>query len=580
MAMASGAEESVRIIFGINIRMRDGVRLNATLYEPVTLGATPCIVALTPYTADTCHTRAISFCTEKLRFLVVDVRGRGDSEGRFQPFRNEANDGYDTIEWVANQPFCDGNVGMYGSSYLGHAQWMTAKESPPHLRTIVPAASPHLGSDFPMRANIQSTYLLRWLTLVHGKAAKSQTYADATFWRNKFRSWYRSGRSFRDLFRDFGDVAEIAADWLDHPTQDAFWDAHNPSESDYSQINIPVLIITGSYDDDQLGALIHYRKFLRNSSPEVRARTYLIIGPWNHSGVSNPQQSIGEVDFGAASVLDTTALYAQWYRWTMQGGPKPSLLRAPVSYYVSGANRWSHRQTLEQATARHWPLFLDSDGDAGDLDGGGILGSNVGIGPPDTYTFDPRCVSDDIIDAEADTDANSLKDQRLPNALIGRSLVYHSAPLQEDLEITGFFSFNAWISIDCPDTDLYVSVYEVSSDDSCIRLTSDAMRARYRKSLRQPKWIETATPLRYEFKAFTFISRLIKSGHRIRLTIAPIGRVIDAIFSERNFNSGNAVADESVEGARAVTARLHHAAMRPSCLTIPVGAATQGTICA
>jgi uncharacterized protein len=275
--MTSKAEECIKITFGIRIPMRDGVRLNGVLYEPVTPDSSSCIVALTPYTADTCHARAITFCAEKFRFLVVDVRGRGDSEGHFLPFAHEAHDGHDVIEWVAQQSFCNGKVAMYGSSYLGHAQWMAAKECPPHLRTIVPAATPHLGSDFPMRGNIQSTFVLRWLTLIHGKAAQAQTYSDDVFWRNKFRTWYRSGRSFRDLLSDFGHVAEIAADWLDHPTLDEFWDAHNPSDDEYSLITIPVLTITGSYDDDQIGALTHYRNLLRNSSPEVRSRSYLII---------------------------------------------------------------------------------------------------------------------------------------------------------------------------------------------------------------------------------------------------------------------------------------------------------------
>ena len=145
----------VKLCSGLRIPLRDATELSANLYLPAELaGPVPCIVTLTPYVADTSHERAMYFAERRLGCVVVDVRGRGNSQGTFQPYLQEARDGFDVVEWVAMQSFCNGSVGMCGGSYLGYAQWATAKERPPHLKTIVPTAAPCLGVDFPLRNNI------------------------------------------------------------------------------------------------------------------------------------------------------------------------------------------------------------------------------------------------------------------------------------------------------------------------------------------------------------------------------------------------------------------------------------------
>jgi predicted acyl esterase len=156
-------------------------------------------------------------------------------------------------------------------------------------------------------------------------------------------------------------------------------------------------------------------------------------------------------------------------------------------------------------------------------------------------------------------------------ALCGKQLVYHSAPFSADAEITGFFKLSAWIAIDCPDADLYVSIHEIGLDGASIRLSTDAIRARYREGLRTSKLIRTREPLRYDFERFTFISRQVKRGHRLRLIIAPIGRLIDTTFVQKNFNGGGVVAEESAQDARAVTVSLFHDSAHPSVLHVPLG---------
>src|SRR5260370_6594794 len=139
--------------WGVKIPMRDKVELNATLYLPKTPDGsppkTPVIFSLTPYISATYHARAAYFASHGYAFALVDVRGRGNSGGEFEPFANDPRDGHDVVEWLAQQPFCNGKVAMWGGSYARLDQWAAAKEVPPHLATIVPAAAAHPSRDDP-----------------------------------------------------------------------------------------------------------------------------------------------------------------------------------------------------------------------------------------------------------------------------------------------------------------------------------------------------------------------------------------------------------------------------------------------
>jgi uncharacterized protein len=558
--------------WGIKIPLRDGVRLNATLYTPKEQNRpAPCVVTLTPYISDHHHERGKYFAAQGLPSAIVDVRGRGNSEGTFRPFIQEAQDGYDVVEWLARQPYCDGKVGMWCGSYLGYSQWATAKEFPPHLTTIVPTAAPYIGVDFPMRNNIHYPYLVQWLTFTSGRASQPRTFADGVFWSELFREWHESGRSFYEIDRMSGNPSQIFRDWMEHPEVDEYWDAYNPTAQQYARLEIPILTITGSYDDDQAGALEHYRQHIHNAAPSGRDRHYLIIGPWDHAGTALPKAEVGGLKLGPESLIDMPKLHREWYAWTMQGGAKPEFLRKAVAYYVMGTERWRYADSLETVTARHDPYFLDSMNNANDVFSSGSLQTKPGSGRPDSYTYDPGITQGPEVVAEGQADVSSLTDQSSILALRGRQLVYHTDPFNRDVEVSGDFKLSAWIAIDCPDTDFYVSVHEIGLDGSSIRLSTDAIRARYRESLRTPQLVTTHNPLLYLFNRFTFVSRQIRRGHRLRLVIAPMGRVIETTFTEKNYNGGGVVAEESVKDARAVTVRLFHDDAYPSVLYVPVG---------
>jgi predicted acyl esterase len=186
-------------------------------------------------------------------------------------------------------------------------------------------------------------------------------------------------------------------------------------------------------------------------------------------------------------------------------------------------------------------------------------------GRPDSYVYDPRDTASAAL--EEKSDPASLTDQTLILANRGKLLVYHSEPFVQDTEISGFFSLSAWISIDQPDTDFSVAIHEIRTDGTSVLLTRDIQRARYRESQRRPQLVATRDPLNYQFSGFTFVSRRIARGSRLRLVIAPV----NSIFAQKNHNSGRDVSSESVEDSRAVTVKLFHDAAHPSVLRVPLG---------
>ncbi len=553
--------------WGVKIPMRDGVRLNATVYTPKDQKEpVPCVFTLTPYISQSYHERGVYFAAHGIPFLTVDVRGRGNSEGEFHPFIQEAHDGYDIVEWLAAQPYCNGKVGMWGGSYAGYDQWATAKELPPHLATIVPVASAFAGVDFPMRNNVSYPYLVQWLTYTSGHASQEKIFGDDAFWPGLFKRWVESGKSFSALDSLAGNPLPAFHDWISHPHRDDYWASYNPTQSQYARMPFPILTITGSNDDDQPGALTFYREYMRFASPDARSRHYLIIGPWNHAGTRTPQAEFDGMKFGPASLVDLPKLHLEWYAWAMQGGAKPEFLKKAVAYYVMGAEQWRYADSLDAVTAGSITYNLDSVTNATDIFTSGTLTSGkTARGAPDHYVYDPRDTS--TAELESTLDPGNHAEQRMIYAQNGKELVYHTAPFDTAREISGFFKLSAWIAIDQADTDFRAAIYEIARDGTSILLTDDVLRARYREDLGTPRLVNTKEPLRYEFNHFTFVSRRIRSGSRLRLVISPI----NSIYSQRNNNSGKDVSSETSQDARPVIVTLYHDRAHPTALSVPVG---------
>jgi putative CocE/NonD family hydrolase len=549
--------------------MSDGIELNATLYRPHDLSAVaPAIFTLTPYVAQKYHEEGIYFAARGYAFLSVDVRGRGNSAGAFQPLIAEGEDGYEIVQWLVDRPYCNGKVAMWGGSYMGHVQWTTAAKRPHQLSTIVPVASPHAGTDFPMCNNIAAPYLKQWITLVSGRTAQDALFSNLeNFWGIQFQRWLEQGASFRELDTFIGNPSPIFQEWIRHPEPGSYWDRFNPTAAQYAAISIPILTITGLYDGDQLGALKHYREHLASSDGKHRGMHFLVIGPWEHGGMRVPKGECGGVKTGPESLLDFRQLHSEWYAWTMKGGAKPAFLQKNVAYYVMGADQWRYADTLDAVTSHHEPLFLKSNRNPTDVFACGELTAISSLhSDPARYIYDP---SDTRLAAlESSVDIESIADQRLIFARIGQHLIYHSAPFEVEREVSGFFKLTLWISIDRPDTDFRTSVYEIGLNGNSVLLSSDTLRARYRKGLTCASLIQTREPLQYDFVNFTFTSHLIKARSRLRLVIGPI----NSIYSQKNYNSGGTVSNESMRDGVPVIVTVFQDEEHASVLHVPYGA--------
>jgi putative CocE/NonD family hydrolase len=563
----NAAEElDVEIQFFIRIPMRDGIHLSATLYLPTgQQQPKPAIFAMTPYIADREHPEAIYFARHGYPSLAVDERGRGNSEGEYAPFFNADEDGHDVVEWIARQPWCNGKVAMRGLSFVGYTQWATVRGEPPHLASIVPAAPCWGGLDYPFRHNVFYTFAASWMMWTLGNARQDLAFADMDFVQGRQIQFMESGLPFRQIDTFFGFERDFFDVWLDHPQRDEFWDDANPTPEQLGRLSIPVLSLCGMYDGDQPGTLEFHRQHLQHAGD--KANHYLVIGPWDHAGTRNPKEEFLGLKVGKSSVLDMKDLHVQWYAWTMEDGPRPEFLKKKVAYYVMETDEWRYVDTLQEATVGTQTLYLQSSGNPSNVFQSGALTSSkpARSAEPDQYVYDPSDLG--LPKFESTLTNGDLWDQRLVLSPLGSKLVYHTEPMEADLEISGFFKATLWLAIDQPDTDFNVAIYDFHPDGRCLYLTEQHFRARYRESMAREKLIDTTEPLQYDFDKFFFVARCIRKGHRLRMVV----QANHSINWQKNYNSGKPVADETMADARTVTVKLYHDAAHPSSFSIPLG---------
>jgi uncharacterized protein len=551
------------------IELRDGTKLNATVYGPDDQKSPlPVIMTLTPYIGDTFHSVAAYFADHGYVFVVVDCRGRGNSEGKFEAFVNDAADGFDVVEALARMPFSDGQVAIWGGSYQGMNQWQIAKGRPPHLKTIVPVAAPVLGYDAPTRRNIGVPYNIQWATFTSGRTANNNIFYDNDYWLKIFDRFYREKRPFNSLDVFAGNVTTDFQTWVKYPRPDAFWDKINPTTAELARIDIPILSITGAYDDpSQLGTLRHYENQLKANSRLALSNHYVLIGPWDHSGTRRPKLSYGGVEFGSEALLDVKALHVAWYDWVMKGGARPAFLKDKVTWFTVGLNRWQSAPTLAAATRRRDVLTLVSPGGNPDnlFRAGELSAAKPTRADEDMFRSDPSVI--DKADYEMTPGDAVLLEQRDVLAIDGDGLVYQTPVLKEPMILTGRPEARLNLMIDTPDADLWVRLYEVRSDGSSVKLSDDLMRARYRRDPRKPTPVVPGKSELYTFDQFLWLSRKIDAGSRLRLVITGV----NSRNWEKNYNSGGIVAEESGKDARVATIRLSSSPQSPSTLSLPIG---------
>ena len=556
----------VQITWDQKIPMRDGVRLSATVYRALKSSRPlPVIATMTPYIAEHAAKQGLYFAQRGYVFVAIDLRGRGNSEGSFVPGRVEARDGYDAIEWLARQPYCDGQVATWGGSWLGFTQWTIAKEFPPHLKAIAPTAAVHPGVDYPQRHGIFGSYPLRWLTYVHGRALNSGLFDTAELWRNASWEIVSTGRAFRDLEELTGARGTVFQTWLQHPREDAYWQAITPRPEHYAKLRIPILTITGDYDSDQLGALTYYERHMAHGAKDVTARHWLVIGPWDHGGTRRPKPELGGVTFGPGAVMNMEELHKAWYDHVLKGGPVPAFLKDRVTWFLSGRNTWLYASDLKQVEGAPLRLDLDLTGAAaGDVTRSGrMLGQPPSSAASVTLISDPRYLPPRE-ELEADS-PQYLRDQRGAFGSRPGQMVWHSAPLDAETVLAGRPRLQLQLACDQPDADLTAVLSEVLPDGSAIHLGYTELRLRYRKGGVDPVLMVPDKAELVRFPDMNYFARALGKGSRLRLVVSsetPVGW-------QRNGHTGGDLAAEPLSRSRIAKLTIFTGPDRSSALELP-----------
>lgn len=533
------------INWNTRVPMRDGTELSADIYRGEDGSPRTTLLARTPYNKNTAEQqeRAEEYVRNGYNFVWMDVRGRGDSDGSFEPWRKEGRDGYDTIEWIAAQQWCDGDVVTWGASYLGCIQWMTALEQPPHLRAMIVYVAP---SD-PFEDNptgIPTPWEICWLRMLDGRVMQ---YVDRVDWPSL--GWHLPLMS---MDSHAGFRSEHWRTFMSKPITDRhFWDPvrYQPR---ITEVSVPVLGITGWYDDVQPGTIRNFTLLTSAEAPaEVRDNQWLVVGPWDHRCTTTRSRQLGAIDFGAGAETDLPALEREWLAAVLRKQADPP---APVRLFIMGKNTWRDEREWPLARTRWTRYFLESAGDANTRHGGGRLQREegpAGDSPPDVISYDPADPVPFISDFSSSSQIGGPDDYAEVEERQD-VLVYTTAPLDEDLEITGPVRLKLYASSDAVDTDFTARLLDVHPDGFSQRLCDSMVRARFRGGYLQPE--SRLTP--GEVSEFDIdmwsTSHVYKAGHRIRLEIS------SSAFPkyDRNLNTGAPLAT-GTEMARAVNSVWH-----------------------
>jgi putative CocE/NonD family hydrolase len=387
----------VDIQCGLTATMRDGCRLVADVYRPFPTpaqpGPWPVLLMRQPYGRDIASTVVYAHPTWYARrgFIVViqDVRGRGDSEGSFYAFRNEIEDGYDTVRWAARLPGSNGRVGMYGFSYQGSTQLLAALARPPELRALAPHMTAFdLDTGWFYRGGLlQLSTTLNWANQMLREdsrrlgAREAERLLDESYQNTGRLSGLLPVRDASPIVRE--DLPSYGADWIRNPSGSAYWKEFNLLDR-ISELGLPMFHISGWYDLYLRGSVDGYRAMARQHGGQ-----FLLASPWVHIPWGN---LIGGADLGSAAVPDIDDLQARWFHhWldTDAPGPIPPELSG-CRYFCLGENAWRTSSTWPPPEAKPQTWFLCSNGRANSRFGDGRLSEEAATGPDDLYNYDPE----------------------------------------------------------------------------------------------------------------------------------------------------------------------------------------------
>lgn len=540
--------ESVKAYYHLPVEMRDGIALATDVYLPEEGGTFPTLLVRDMYTNGSAAVRQryAKFATANgYAFVFQSVRGRYDSEGNWYPYFQEINDGDDTLTWIAEQPWSDGQVGMFGSSYLASVQWLAALNKNPALKAIAPAVSP--GNYYRDVAYPGGAFSLlsraRWGIGLSGSRTNMSFAVD---WINGIKHL-----PLEELGESVGFKVRHFQDWLAHPTYDAYWKPLN-LEGRAAEMAVPALNIGGWYDVFLRSTIGSYKTMTEQAATQqARDGQRLVIGPWPHAW--NTSTGVGDLDFGESSMIAAEALFLEWFDYWMKDGPAPS--GAPIRIFVMGENVWREETQWPLANTRYQPYYLHAD-------------RSLSTDRPTSnrgelrYTYDPE---DPVPTLGGNIMEPTLRGPYDQSPLDDRDdvLRFTTEPFTSATEITGPIKAEIYAESSATDTDFMAKLIVVKPNGMAFNLVDGVIRARFREGFEEEKLIEPGEVYKYDIDMWATSYRL-SPGDRLRVDITSSNYPRLA----RNLNTGAPFAKTSA--MRVARQTLHLSREFPSSITLPI----------
>jgi len=549
--------------YDVKVPLADGIRLSADLYLPAGGGRAPTVLELTPYNNNppgrSPVDQAWGFVRRGYAYVVVDGRGRHDSEGIFEPFVHEGKDGNDLLSWVARQPWSNGRIATQGGSYTAWNQWLMARHGNPHHAAIVSyVAVGDAYRDWPNWDGVPKLHsMATWgLGLMFGRVMQSDGRTRVGLkWEKAL--WHLP---VSELGRAIGRDVKYWRDWSAHETEDSYWNPSQASAS-FGKFDIPSFNVTGWWDVQVRSQIDLFERAVRHSKRP--SDHMLIVGPWLHGVGDGSETKVGDVDYGRAAAFDLPKARDEWLDHQMLAGPRPA--RPAVSYFLMGKNVWKTADAFPIPGTRSTKYYLTSGGRANSLSGdGGLQTEGAGSGPADEYAYDPA-------DPVPTTTSRTLRGGILPTGSVDNRavearqdvLVYTTPPLAAGLEITGRIKARVYVSTDVPDTDIYVKLLEVYPDGRAMNLSEGVARAKFRESFTTPSLLEPGKVYPVSVELYP-LGTYVPQGNRIRIEITSS----NFPFFARNLNTGRN--SSTTTEMRVAHTKIHHSPEYPSHLVLPI----------
>ena len=508
---------------------RDGEKLATDVYLPRGIREKcPAVLVRTPYGKASGTEVYWRFVQRGYAVVIQDTRGREDSTGEWLPQHFEVEDGDDTLNWIAAQPWSDGQVSMTGGSYLGYVQWAAAASGNPHLKAML--SSVCAGSafvDIPRRGGCFNSGMLAWGFAMSERRMRPELMAQEN-WDEILKI-----RPLKDIPKiALGHEVDFLTKWLEHKDMDDFWKMNN-WQARYQGGPVPALILSGWFDDNGMGTTEALE--LVKSWPKETWKA--VLGPWKHGG--NADYDIHNVYMGEdAPRYDIDILCMMWLEHFLKNADNGIEKTPAVEYYTLGENCWK--------SAKAWPpentvsdSFYLTGGNApakGDKEncGKGLLTEEASQAQGvEEYIYDPENPAVHLVDMsenELEVPEDYTQEEKREDILS-----FTTEKLSRPVTVTGDLSVVLYVSFDCPDTDFFVRITDVDEEGRSVKLADGVLGAKYRNGFEHPEYMEAGEIYPVRIRT-TKISNTFREGHRIRLTITSSGE--NFIFPNSNTKEG------------------------------------------